>query len=1145
MPGSRSRVSHVGVRRLSIRIGILIMLGLTAVADAAWAQSTFGTVLGTVADASGGLVQKASVVITNVDENTTRVAETDARGEYQASNLKPGRYRVEVIAQGFEPFTTSEVVLTARQTLRVDAALRVGTVSETVSVTNAGAIATETQTIASAIGAERILSLPTNSRASGSTSPYILIATLPGVQGDNNNNFSIQGALPSQSQYSVDGISITNVGGNSPLTDAFPSAESLAEIKVQGVGNAAEFGQVGDVTTISKSGTNNPHGSVFWFHQNEGLDAKAFGALTKPQRTGNDYGVTGGGPLVIPNVYDGHGKTFFFGTFEGFRFPRERTVQNTVPTQAMRSGDFSREPVTVKDPLTGQPFAGNRIPADRISPIAKAFLELYPMPNAGATDVQHSANFVRNAANDLESNQYDARLDHYLTGKQSLYGRWTSKNISTSDPKNLSFPSSSIDERFRSFVISHNYAISSRLLNEARIGLSQRRRTVENEFDGRAFTGALGLIGIGPQFPFNGAPEINFSEDTSAVDLDRADSEELQRTIQIANNLTWSAGSHTMKFGFDYRKLRATSPLGFIGADNYGNFDFTGAFTGSDFADFLLGIPSSTSYAIVSQDNDGSAQHYALFGQDSFHIGRNLTVEYGARWEYHPAYQDASGNIGNFDPSVPRSGRVIYPTGKENLLAPGQLASFNACPAPDANGAPCTPVLSAEEAGLPESLRKVSSRIMPRLGFAYRPFGDDKTVVRGGIGGYNGLILGNVFYSLTGTLQSDVREFTNLDAQGRSLFQWPRIQTGGSGITTTDFGTAYFGTANDIDWKDPYSVQWNLSVDRYIGANTSVRLSYIGMRTTQLVWAPDYNQMQPSTQFALLRPLSDRPFPNWGIVNTRAIGATSNYNAFQTEVNRRFSRGLAFTTTYTLAKNLADNGGPNSGGFPGENGGGRATDLYNRNAEYGNDYATRRHRSISTVAFELPFGQGQRFLSSASNAVSNLVGGWQVSAILLMQSGPHLTPFISGIDPSGSGSGLSRTQHPDRVGDGSLDNPTRDKWFDTSAFVCPGQQVASPCRIGVNPGTDAAPIGRYGNAGVGIITGPGTFNLSLGVTKSVVLPRNVRVEGGISFTNVLNHLNLADPNMNVTSRDFGRITSARSSELGGSRTGQVSLRVRF
>jgi hypothetical protein len=1124
-------------------IGLVIMLCLVGLTNA-WAQSTFGTVLGTVTDTSSGLIAHASVVITNVDENTTRVAETDAHGEYQAVNMKPGRYRVQVMAQGFENFNTGDVILTARQTLRVDAALTVGKLSEVVTVSSAGAITTETQTISSAIGAERILGLPTNSRASGSTSPYILIATLPGVQGDKDNNFSVQGALPSQTQWSVDGISITNVGGNGPLQEAFPSAESLAEIKVQGVGNAAEYGEVGDVTTISKSGTNNLHGTLFLFHQDDGLDAKAFGALTKPARTGNDYGVSGGGPVAIPGLYDGHNKTFFFATFEGFRYPKQTTLQDTVATQAMRNGDFSLEGVTIKDPLTGLPFPGNRIPADRISPIAKSFLTLFPLPNAGASDVQHSANYVRNAASDIHSNQYDVRVDHYLAQNQSLFARWTAKTISTAQPKPLGFASSADDQKFKLFVASHNYTITSQILNEARVGLTLRNRDTANGFDGRGFTNALGLVGIGPTFPFNGVPEVNFN-DLSSMNVDRLNAAEEQRTIQFSDNLTWSAGRHTMKFGVDLRRLRATSPLGFQGADNYGNFDFTGAFTGAEFADFLLGIPESTSYAIVHSDNDGSATHYAAFAQDSFHVGQKLTLEYGVRWEYHPAYGDASGNIGNFDPSVPKSGRVIYPTGKESLLAPGFLQSFNACPAANANGAPCTPVLTASEAGLPESLRKVSSRVLPRVGFAYRPFDDDKTVVRGGVGGYNGAILGNIFYSLTGTLQSDVRNFNNFDAQGHPLFTWPQVKTGGTGIDASDFGTAYFGTANDINWKDPYSVQWNLSVDRYVGRNIGVRLSYIGMHTTQLVWAPNLNQMTNSTTFAVLRPLSDRPFPNWGIVNTRSIGATANYNALQAELNRRFSGGLAFTSTYTLAKNLADNGGPNPTNFPGENGGGRAQDSYNRNAEYGNDYATRRHRSISTVAWELPFGQGQRFLSSVSPVVNGIVGGWQLSGILLLQSGTHLTPYISGIDPSGSGSGLSRTQHVDRVGDGSLDNPTRDKWFDTSAFVCPGQSVATPCRIGINPGTDLAPIGRFGNAGQGIITGPGTVNLSLGLTKAIPVTSTVKMEAGISFTNVLNHVNLGDPVMNMASKDFGKITSARTAELGGSRTGQVSLRMRF
>ncbi|HZF39818.1 MAG TPA: TonB-dependent receptor, partial [Blastocatellia bacterium] len=765
---------------------------LAVCVNSASAQSTFGSVLGTAKDASGSVVPNATVKIINVDENASRTVTTNSNGDYEAANMKPGRYRIEVTASGFQLFTTSEVTLVARQTLRVDATLSAGRVTEQVNVTaNAGAITTETQTISSAFEPQKILNLPANYRAAGSTSPYILIATLPGVQADNNNNFSIQGALPSQSQFSLDGISTTNVTGNSPLQQAFPSAESIAEIKVQGVGNAAEYGQVGDVTTISKSGTNEYHATAFWFHQNRALDSKAFGSLTKPQKIGNDFGGSGGGPVRIPWLYKGRDKTFFFGTFEGFRFPRGQTVQNTVPTQAMRNGDFSAENVIIKDPLTGLPFPGNRIPDNRISPIAKSILTLYPLPNNGPTNKLSVANYIRNSSSSLNSNQYDIRIDHYLTRKQSIFGRWTWKDVSQDSPNILDLPSNTNYDRYKILVTSHNYTITPSLLNEARFGLTINNSGTAFPFDGRDFTNKLGFQGIGPDFPFNGLPDVSFSGDISDLNRDRGDSASQSRTYQFNDNLTWTKGRHTMKYGFDVRWIRAVTALGFIGADNYGNSNFSGKFSGSDFADFLLGIPLSTSFAIIQQDNDGRTTHYHFFGQDSFRVSQKLTLEFGLRYEYHPAYTDASGNIGNFDTSVPRSGQVVYPTGKQNLLAPGFLKTFNACPAPAANGAPCTPVLSAEEAGLPEGLRRVPKlRFLPRFGFAYRPFSDDKTVVRGGIGAYNGTLLGNIFFSLTGTLQSDVREFTNLDAQGKPIFQWPQIQTGGSGITSGQLGTA-------------------------------------------------------------------------------------------------------------------------------------------------------------------------------------------------------------------------------------------------------------------------------------------------------------------------------------------------------------------
>src|SRR5262249_44093492 len=457
------QIKKLTVFTISFIFTLLVVFGNTSVA-----QSTFGSIRGTVKDASGSVVPNATVKLTNVDENTSRTVTTNNDGDYEAVNMKPGRYRIEVSATSFQPFKTSDVTLVARQTLRVDASLSAGQVTVQVDVTsNAGAHTPERVTFTGARAPQMILTLPANYRAAGSTSPYVLIASLPGVQADNGNAFSIQGALPSQSQFSLDGISTTNVTGNSPLREAFPSAESIAEIKVQAVGNAAEYGQVGDVTTISKSGTNEYNATAFWFHQNRALDSNSFSSLTKQQKTGYDFGGSGGGPVRIPWLYHGKDKTFFFGTFEGFRFPRGATVQNNVPTQAMRSGDFSAEGVTVRDPLTGQPFQNNRIPDNRISPIAKAFLTLYPLPNNGATDKRHNANYIRNTSNNLNSNQYDIRIDHYLTGKQSVFGRWTQKNINVDSPNILSLPSNTSFDNYKILVTSYNYTITPYLLNEA------------------------------------------------------------------------------------------------------------------------------------------------------------------------------------------------------------------------------------------------------------------------------------------------------------------------------------------------------------------------------------------------------------------------------------------------------------------------------------------------------------------------------------------------------------------------------------------------------------------------------------------------------------------------------------------------------
>jgi hypothetical protein len=310
-----------------------------------------------------------------------------------------------------------------------------------------------------------------------------------------------------------------------------------------------------------------------------------------------------------------------------------------------------------------------------------------------------------------------------------------------------------------------------------------------------------------------------------------------------------------MKFGMDIRHIQSVSPLGFNGADNYGTFDFTETlFTGNDFADFLLGLPNKSFYDTVSQDNNGHSIYYNFFGQDTFQATPKFTLSLGLRYEYHPGYEDAGGDIGNFDPSLKGAGRAIYPDGKASLLNPGFLANFNACPTlgstqgPVVNGVACTPVLSASQAGLPNSLRTADKlRFMPRFGLAYRPFNNDRTAIRAGFGMYNITTLGSIFYALTGTIQAGTQTFLNAQTASGPAYQWPAYTAGGSGYSAPQYGTDYFGTANDIHFHDPLAYQWNVSVDREFFGGVALRASYIGMRTNHLVWAPSYNDMSYST----------------------------------------------------------------------------------------------------------------------------------------------------------------------------------------------------------------------------------------------------------------------------------------------------------
>jgi Carboxypeptidase regulatory-like domain len=1144
---------------------VICLLYVAFAASSARSQSTQSTLLGTVKDSTGSVIAGADVKISSVEEGATRVVTTNEFGNYLVPDLKPGHYRIEAAKDGFKAEARNDVEVLARQEMREDFSLAVGTRSEIVEVNDvAGAINSETPSITASFDSQNVIDLPANYRANGSTSPLKLVQSLPGVQPDSNGKYSVQGGLPFMSETSVDGITTQNTGSNNPLSDAWPSAETITELRVDGVGNNAEFGQPGAITSITKSGTNDFHGGLFWYHQNRAFDATAFGQTEKPQKIGNDFGVTAGGPVWIPHLYNGRNRTFFYATYEGFRFPLGQTIQNIVPTQAMRNGDFSNDTVQttpLNNPFTGGTY-GYQLPS--VSPIAQQFLSLYPLPNVGDPNVfTGNVNYITNVDNSYHSNQFDIRGDQYIGKKWQFFGRFSWKNIDQAQPTKLLVPSKSFIDQYRMLVVSASYSIKPNLINEFRFGFTRNNNGYTNPFDGKAFAQSVGIDGIADNnLFFNGIPELDFNS-IDSLNVNRLSGINQSNVYEYTDTLNWIKGRHTMKFGLDIRHIQSVSPLSFEGADNYGTFEFQSAlFTGNDFGDFLLGIPSNTFYDTVSQDNNGRSIYYNFFGQDTFELSSRLTLSLGLRYEYHPGYTDAGGNIGNFDPSLPRSGRVVYPDGFSSILNPGFLANMNACPTlgstdgPVVNGVACTPVLSANQAGLPQGLRTADkTRFMPRLGFAYRPFNNDTTAIRGGVGMYNITTLGAIFYALTGTLQAGTQNFINDIGPSGPLYQWPSLNAGGSGFGAPQYGTDYFGTANDIHFHDPLAYQWNLSVDHEFFGGVSLRASYIGMRVNHLVWAPSYNDMSySSTAAATERPLTDRPFPNWGIINNRASSANSLYNAFQLEANRRFHNGLSFNSTYTLAKNTADNQAHQQA-FADENGGSRATYFDDRSLDYGEVYGTRRHRWITTALYDLPFGHNRMFGRGWSTPVNAILGGWRLSNIFLLQSGAFVTPYFNGGDPSGTGSGTidGRSQFPDVVSGVSAvpSNQSANEWVNPAAFACPGISTWTPgtaCNIGAGGGAPL-PIGRFGNAHVGSITGPGIVNLSTGLSKEFAFTERVHLKAGASFTNVLNHANLADDvdhfNLNVASPDFGVISAARGSDFGGSRTGQVFLRLDF
>ena len=1185
MNSTRTRVVVTFAFSRSILLVLSLVLGSGILASA---QSILGTISGTVHDSSGAVIPNAEVVLHRTETNTDRRVSADEAGNYTAINVEAGTYDITTTAKNFSSTIGKGVILIARQQLHYDVTLGVSAVAQTVDVnaSDAGVIDTQTSQISAALTAEAVLDLPANYRGAGSTSPINVIQTLPGVQPDTAGyppapsthpqpslKFSIQGGLPSQTEVTVDGISAQNTTNNNIQSDAFPSAESIAEIRVDGVNNNPEYGQPGEITTVTKSGTNRVHGSAYEYLQNQFLDAIPYGTnrANKPHKVANDFGGSLGGPVVIPGLYNGRDRTFFFGAYEGLRYPQSYVLQAKVPTTRMKMGDFSQENSTpLTNPFTGGTYANNMVP---INASSQTFLQFYPDPNIGppGESLQQAIaargyNYLSTRRDDIRSNQADFRGDQNFGTRASVFGRYTLKNINQIQPADLTLPNSTTFAKYQIFAATLNYVVTPQIANEFRFGFTLERDGNSNPFNGNAFVNNSKLNGIAPAF-FNGLPHIGFVQVQSIGS--RLGFEERSRIFQFVDNITLQHGNHLLRFGADLRHLTAfTEAGGSTVSANYGNLYFSNSAgstaTGNEFADFLVGVPYLSQTDTIQQDNSGTANSYGVYAQDAWKATPNLTVSFGLRYERHPALAASNGLTGNFDPSVAKSGRLIFPAGHAGSLSVEELANVNACVTAGVNnpfatnnpvnGAPCTPVLTNKQAGLPAGLRQTPGRrFEPRFGFAYRPFGNDRTAIRGGAGYYNITTTGALFYATTQTLQSNFQNFSNTYSPTGPGFSFPNT-TPLSNNFSPSYGSLYFYSAIDTKWKDPYSLQTNLSVDHDFGHNLGARISYVGLHTWHLVWQPQFNQFQKSsTVRANDQSHNSLPFPNFYQITDRSTSASADYHALQMELSHRMMNGLSFDSSYTWAKNLSDNQGSfgsfNGSAFVDEQGGYSPTDSFNRHQDFGNVNSTRRHRWLTTALYELPVGRGRRFGAGMNRFADLALGGWQLSNIFVYQTGPFLTAFLPNgvIDPSGTGSGTAlggASQRPDIAGNGNNSRHDRTHWFNNNAFSCPGQtgfaSLAS-CTVGIG----TLPIGRFGTESVGDLVGPGTVSLSSGLSKSFSISESIRLRAEATFSNILNHTNLADPQLDVTQANFGQISQSRGSDFGGNRTGQLSLKLEF
>jgi hypothetical protein len=1094
--GERSVCEGARVRRAS---WCLVALWLAWFPPAASGQFNSGEIRGVVKDSSGGVLPGATVTARHPASGTTIDRVTDGEGRFSFAALRIGEWEIVAVLAGFGP-QAQKIALEIGGALSVDFTLGLQSLTEQVTVaTSAPLLQATTAEISDVIGNREVVQVPLNGRNFLALAQLSDAVVLPpgGTRGDALQQAgplpNVGGQRSGHNIYLLDGAKITDELFNNLVIN--PSVDSIEEFKIQKSMYPAEFGGKASalINVATRAGANVFRGTLFEFHRNDAFDSHNYFAPREqpvPPLTQNQFGGTFGGPLA-------QNSSFFFASYERLRMDRSLTRTFSVPSAAVRNGNFAGlPPICDPNPATGTcvPFADNQIPRDRIDPIAAAFLQQVPLPSSGAQF--QNLQSVEESTRDVD--QFSVRIDHRLTGADQLFARFSTFDADDLQPFGTGALQETLVPGFgrtlgtstRNVSVNHTHVFSPSLLNEFRFGWMHVKGGQESLNRGVDFAGRTGLLGVTRDPRDVGFPQISTR---GLYDVMGDPTSFLYRNnehFELYNNLLIDRGDHRFKFGAYYfhLRLRPEQPDNARGA-----FTYTGQFTGNAFADFLLGYPTSASAGIGRGDEDGRTNWLHAYAQDDWRIRDNLTLNAGLRYEFNQHMYDVGNRLSSIDLAAPL-GRFVIASDEQGTINPEAQALLPLMP---------IPYVTSAEAGWNRGLLRPSRvRLAPRAGFALTG-NDSRTVVRGGYG----VFLNQWAYSVQTAFARNLPFFFTKQIDVPLDARVPTLST--RDILTSDATGTIGGSIMDYDYAVEYSQTWSGGVQHELFPSTMVEASYMGTWTLGADNATVRNVPEPGPGPIQAR----RPVPQLSRINAIRFDGKSIYHGLTLKAERRLRDNYAYNVSYTLStsKDDASSPGPteSEANVP-QN----VRNIFSDDGEWAYSSFDHRHLFVASGTYQLPFFAGAGGVAEAALA------GWRVNAVITAQAGAPFTVNL-GVDQANIGAGPA--QRPDQLRDANLPGGERtpDRWFDTSAFQLP------------------APF-TFGSARRNSVVGPGFANVDLAVAKTWALGRTSELEFRWEVFNLLNRANFDLPNRTFGTPNFGRIFSAKSA-----REMQFGLRLIF